>query len=111
MPRGAASIVAITFMFSAIGGATLACGDGSTTPSTDAPGAISTTPPTSQTPTPTAPATPTEVPADALSIPVGSSVGNRAPDFTLTFSDGQTVSLASLQGQESPVVLYFFATW
>ena len=111
MQRGATSIVAIPLMFFAIVGATLACGGNSAAPSADAPGAMSTTSPTSQTPTPTAPATSTEVPADALSIPVGSSVGNRAPDFTLTFSDGQTVSLASLRGQGSPVVVYFFATW
>jgi cytochrome c biogenesis protein CcmG/thiol:disulfide interchange protein DsbE len=36
-------------------------------------------------------------------------VGRRGPDFTLTSLDGESVSLASLQGH--PIVLNFFATW
>lgn len=40
---------------------------------------------------------------------VGGSVGEQAPDFHLTDTDGNTVSLSSLRG--SPVVLNFYATW
>jgi len=41
--------------------------------------------------------------------PVGNSIGDRAPDFALTATDGQNLSLSSLSGK--PVVLYFMTTW
>ena len=41
--------------------------------------------------------------------PVGNSAGDRAPDFTLTSTGGQNLSLSSLSGK--PVVLYFMTTW
>lgn len=41
--------------------------------------------------------------------PVGTDVGERAPDFTLTDIDGNSFSLSELRGR--PVVLYFSASW
>ena len=40
---------------------------------------------------------------------VGHETGQRAPNFMLTTSDGEQLTLASFQGR--PVLLYFFATW
>jgi peroxiredoxin len=37
------------------------------------------------------------------------SVGDKAPDFTCTTLNGQTISLGELQGRV--VLIYFFATW
>jgi peroxiredoxin len=42
-------------------------------------------------------------------IPIGSKVGNRAPDFTLKNLDGQNVTLSSFRGKI--VVVNFWATW
>ena len=68
-----------------------------------------------------APATATQVPATAMpeptaamaesapSVEVGLDVGQRAPDFMLTGHDGESITLASLEGR--PVVLYFYTTW
>ena len=55
-----------------------------------------------------APATPTLAPVSS-SVEVGLDVGQRAPDFTLTNLEGESVTLASLQGR--PVMIYFFTTW
>lgn len=41
--------------------------------------------------------------------PVDPTIGNLAPEFTLTTLDGQTVSLAELRGK--PVVLNYWVTW
>lgn len=41
--------------------------------------------------------------------PVDPTIGNMAPDFTLTTLDGQTVSLAELRGR--PVMLNYWVTW
>ncbi len=41
--------------------------------------------------------------------PVDPSIGNLAPDFTLTTLDGQTVTLAELRGH--PVMLNYWVTW
>ncbi|NHM28516.1 TlpA family protein disulfide reductase [Desulfofundulus sp. TPOSR] len=42
-------------------------------------------------------------------VPVGTEVGQRAPDFTLTTTGGKEVSLSNFRGR--PVVLNFWATW
>lgn len=56
---------------------------------------------------------PTAVPTPPFASlpPVGSKLGNTAPDFTLELDTGPRVSLASLRDQGRPVVLYFFTTW
>ena len=41
--------------------------------------------------------------------PPGNAVGDKAPDFNLTTTDGRTLRLSELKGK--PVVLYFMATW
>jgi peroxiredoxin len=41
--------------------------------------------------------------------PVDPSIGNLAPDFTLTTLDGETVTLAELRGR--PVLLNYWVTW
>lgn len=41
----------------------------------------------------------------------GIVVGDRAPDFTLTATDGRTLKLGELIAQRKPVVLYFMTTW
>ena len=55
-----------------------------------------------------APATPTLAPVPS-SVKVGLDVGQRAPDFTLTNLEGESVTLASLE--DRPVMIYFFTTW
>lgn len=112
MPSSAASIASKALVIFALGGISLARGGESNAPSGDTSSAISPTPGTLEsTTTPTGPAVPTETPVLASSVHVGPNVGNRAPDFTLTFANGQTLSLTSLRDQGRPVVLYFLATW
>jgi len=41
---------------------------------------------------------------------VGTDQGNLAPDFTVTTTDGKTITLSDLTN-DKPTVLYFFATW
>lgn len=41
--------------------------------------------------------------------PVDPTIGNLAPDFTLTTLDGQTVTLAELRGR--PILLNYWVTW
>jgi len=41
--------------------------------------------------------------------PVGTQIGNLAPDFTLQDLDGEMVTLSELRG--SPIALNFWATW
>ncbi len=43
------------------------------------------------------------------SVPIGSQIGQRAPDFTLPDLTGRPVALSSFRG--CPVVLDFWATW
>lgn len=50
----------------------------------------------------------TQSPA-ASSIPVGTQIGNLAPDFQLQTLDGQAISLSGLRGK--PVLVNFWATW
>jgi peroxiredoxin len=63
-------------------------------------------------PTSTPAPTPTSTPAPDEPIgtpPVGTQVGNTAPDFTLVDLDGNTVTLSDLRGQV--VMLNFWAVW
>ncbi len=61
-------------------------------------------------PTLSATATTAAEPTQAPSLEVGYEVGEMAPDFELTTIDGETLSLSDFRG-DSPVLLYFFATW
>ncbi len=47
--------------------------------------------------------------AAGAEVPVGLSVGQRAPDFTVELLDGRTVSLSDFRGR--PVLINFWATW
>ena len=47
----------------------------------------------------------------AQAVPIGSEVGERAPDFEMILADGSVVSLASLMAAERPTFLYFFASF
>jgi thiol-disulfide isomerase/thioredoxin len=48
-------------------------------------------------------------PIDPTAAPPAPRAGFRAPDFTLTTLDGETVTLSDLRGQ--PVLINFWATW
>ena len=48
-------------------------------------------------------------PQESASVPVGTDIGEQAPDFTLADIDGNTFSLSELRGR--PVILYFSAAW
>jgi len=98
----------------------LAC-SGGTTPTLVAPAPTNTpTPALYRTPaatsTPVLPPTPSPVvtvtpqPVGAQK-PVGTGVGDRAPDFTIGAIDGESISLDGLLAQGKGVILYFFATW
>lgn len=43
--------------------------------------------------------------------PVGSNVGNAIPNFDFTLIDGTTQSTLQLAEEDTPVFLFFFATW
>lgn len=64
------------------------------------------------TPAPLPTSTPTAVPTEEPTpdIPVGSNVGNRAPEFSLTLNGGQVVSSEDLRTQGRPVLLFFHST-
>ena len=51
---------------------------------------------------------PDAAPAGAT-VPVGLSLGQRAPDFTVELLDGRAVSLSDFRGR--PVLINFWATW
>ncbi len=51
----------------------------------------------------------TEEETTAPAPPVGTQVGNLAPDFTLKNLNGENVTLSELRGE--PVILNFWATW
>ena len=80
---------------------------------TESPPALSPTTTDSAGSNPAPTPTPTRSPVSdgSPSLEVGNKVGQRAPEFTLTFSDAEPVTLASLREQGKPVVLYFFTTW
>ena len=89
-----------------------ACGGGVDEP---APTATQPPPPTATlVPSDGEPAEPTATTAaestSAPSLKVGFEVGEMAPDFELTTIDGEMVSLSDFRG-DSPVLLYFYATW
>ena len=90
-----------------------ACGGGADEP---APTATQPPPPPTATTVPSdgEPSEPTATtvaePTPAPSLNVGYEVGEMAPDFELTTIDGEMVSLSDFRG-DSPVLLYFFATW
>ena len=42
---------------------------------------------------------------------VGNRKGFRAPDFTVTTTDGNTFTLSEVTAEGKPVVVYFMATW
>ena len=44
-------------------------------------------------------------------LDVGNSKGNLAPDFSVTTTDGKTVTLSELTREGKPVLLYFWASW
>ena len=44
-------------------------------------------------------------------VKIGSAVGDRVPDFTLSLHDGDTVTTASLLAEGRPTFLFFFTTW
>ena len=61
------------------------------------------------------PRLPTATPPEPTAFPtpqvkVGTNVGQRAPDFTVTTIDGKEVNSSSFLGQR-PFILYFFASW
>ena len=47
----------------------------------------------------------------APKVKIGSAVGERAPDFEVTFLDGTSVSREELAAEGKPAFLYFMATW
>lgn len=51
---------------------------------------------------------PEETPEDQ-GVEVGTAIGRRAPDFSLTDLDGKELSLSTFRGR--PVILYFSAAW
>lgn len=52
---------------------------------------------------------PAAVVTDTTGLPEAPLPGYRAPDFTLTAINGETITLSALRGR--PVVLNFWATW
>ena len=47
----------------------------------------------------------------ALVARIGSAVGERVPDFEVTFLDGSSVSREELAADGRPAFLFFMATW
>ena len=78
----------------------------SVTQPTSAPPAPATQPPATAMPEPTVAAT---AESSAPAVEVGLNVGQRAPDFTLTSHEGESITRAKLEGR--PVLLYFYTTW
>ena len=52
-----------------------------------------------------------ESPAGADAPRVGSGVGDQAPEFSLSLTDGSRVTSDGLLSESRPVFLFFFATW
>lgn len=87
-----------------------------TTSPASQPAPAQTTTDTSQTASPppttsqaTSPKPTTASPPPAPTIPIGVSIGNRAPDFQLQTLTGDSISLWGLRGK--PVLINFWATW
>ena len=68
---------------------------------------------TSVPPTATATATPvpTPMPTATPSLPVGTSVGNLAPDFTLPSARGDDYPLSAYRGHSNIVLVFYRAFW
>ena len=47
----------------------------------------------------------------APEVKIGSAVGERVPDFEVTFLDGRSVSREGLAADDRPAFLFFMATW
>ena len=61
---------------------------------------------------PAPPATATgEAETDLASVPVGTDVGDRIPEFAISLADGTRVTLDDLVQEQRPTFLFFFATW
>ena len=102
------SILALALTIGAL--VAVACGSSETaTPAATAP----TTAPAAPAPT-TAPAVapaPTAAPqAAAVDVEVGTSVGDRVPEFEISLTDGTLVSAAGLKESQRPAFMFFFST-
>ena len=62
-------------------------------------------------PAPTVTPSPIPTPTPKPQLPLGSEVGNRAPDFTVTAVNGETYTLSEVNASGKAVIVYFFATW
>ncbi|MCH8310249.1 MAG: hypothetical protein IIB17_07110, partial [Chloroflexi bacterium] len=60
---------------------------------------------------PPAPAAVLSTQPPAPEVKIGNSVGDRAPEFEFSLTDGTKVSSVSLIEQGEPAYLFFFATW
>jgi len=47
----------------------------------------------------------------ATNARIGNAVGNKAPDFVVSTTEGETIRLSDLQKEGKPVVIEFIATW
>ena len=54
---------------------------------------------------------PIPTPTPKPQLPLGSEVGNRAHDFTVTAVNGETYTLSEVNASGKAVIVYFFATW
>ena len=48
---------------------------------------------------------------DIADIPFGNSQGFKAPDFTVTTTEGNKIKLSEVTAQNKPALVYFMATW
>ncbi len=62
-------------------------------------------------PAPTVTPSPIPTPTPKPQLPLGSEVGNRAQDFTVTAVNGETYTLSDVNASGKAVIVYFFATW
>ena len=52
-----------------------------------------------------------QVQSNAADLTVGNRQGFRAPDFTVTTTEGNTIKLSEITAQNKPALVYFMATW
>ena len=62
-------------------------------------------------PAPTVTPSPIPTPTPKPQLPLGSEVGNRAHDFSVTAVNGETYTLSEVNASGKAVIVYFFATW
>ena len=60
---------------------------------------------------PTGPIAPSPAATSAATASVGTSVGDRVPDFTMRLVDGSTITTDDLAHQDRATFLFFVATW